>query len=50
MPMFSRWLGEFSHLRFAEVIVTEFLETPFEGDRHSRRVAKIKNLEGDSSP
>lgn len=35
---------------FAESIVTEFLETPFEGNRHVNRVKKIKDLEGASSP
>ncbi|MCH9648561.1 MAG: ribose 5-phosphate isomerase B [Deltaproteobacteria bacterium] len=35
---------------FAESILQEFLETPFEGNRHANRVNKIKNLEGASSP
>lgn len=30
---------------FAEEIVREFLQTPFEGDRHQRRVEKIQGLE-----
>ena len=35
---------------FAEVILQEFLKTPFEGDRHQRRIDKIKSLEESSSP
>lgn len=30
---------------YAEEILREFLETPFEGDRHQRRVEKIHGLE-----
>jgi len=35
--------------RLAEVLVNRFLETPFEGGRHARRVDKIKRLEAAAS-
>ena len=37
--------GRISAAAYAEEIVKEFLETPFEGDRHQRRLDKIHALE-----
>lgn len=34
---------------FAEEIVREFLTTPFEGDRHQRRLDKIQALESETA-
>jgi len=38
--------GKFTDAATAEALLEVFLETPFEGGRHSRRVAKIALLEG----
>lgn len=42
--------GKFTDAATAEALLDVFLETDFEGGRHSRRVAKIAQLEGRAGP
>lgn len=41
--------GRVVSLELAERIVTKFLETPFEGGRHARRVGQLTDIEAEES-